>query len=145
MTTIFFFLRRARNSRSNSISLSSVRASRSTYSVVLSFLAATLRRLAGGGPSVRTHISSVVSDLMGDALPEGAALELGDGYLLQASMALGRDRAGRGDGDLDRTERGDEEGGVDRSDSGEDGTDDVWGVDRVAPSILRRLIYIVGK
>jgi len=75
---------------------------------------------------------------MGDALPEGAALELGDGYLLYAPMAPDRDRAGNGDGDLDRTDRG-EEAGVGRSDSGDDGTGDGWGVDRVAPSMVRRL------
>jgi hypothetical protein len=67
-----------------------------------------------------------VSDFRGDALPEVAALELGDGYLLEASIALCRGRAGGDiDGDLDRTESGDDERGVDdRSDRGEDGRED---------------------
>lgn len=56
-------------------------------------------------------------------------------------MTRCRDWTGGGDGDLDRTERGDEESGVERSDSGEDGVDEVCGVDRVAPSMVRRRSY----
>ena len=96
----------------------------SMYPVVRSFLMVTLRRFAGGGPSLLTQISSVVSDFMGDALPEGAALEVGEGYLLEASIFGRRDwEDGGGDGDLDRTERGEEDDRLERSDSGEEGTD----------------------
>lgn len=45
----------------------------------------------------------------GEALPEGIALELGEGYLFEASIATGE--AG-GDGDLEKMERG-EDGGED--------------------------------
>lgn len=85
MTTIFFFFRNANNNRSNCTSSSSVRRSKSTYSVVLGLGWETLRRLAGGGPSVLTHISAASVCFIGEALPDGAELELGDGYLLDAS------------------------------------------------------------
>lgn len=87
----------------------------------------------------------MASDFTGEALPEGAALELGDGYRLHASMARYGDRARGGEGDLERTDRGDEEGAVERSDSGEDGVDDVRGADQDTPSILGELDYAIGK
>jgi hypothetical protein len=46
---------------------------------------------------------------MGETLPEGAVLELGDGYRLDASKVR---RGDGGGGELERTERG-EEGGDD--------------------------------
>lgn len=79
--------------------------------MVLGFGCASLRRLAGGGPSVLTQISAASGCFIGDALPEGAALELGDGYLLDASSTGGEDG---GEGELERTERG-EDGGDDGS------------------------------
>lgn len=74
--------------------------------------AAIRRRLGGGGPSVRTRISSVESDIAeelgkGEELPEVKALELGEGYRFEASKA-----GDGGEGDCERTERG-EEGGED--------------------------------
>ena len=72
--------------------------------------AAMRRRLVGGGPSVRTRISSVESmstSFRGDALPDATVLELGEGYRFAISVGgLG------GEGDWERTERG-EEGGDD--------------------------------
>ncbi len=60
--------------------------------------AAMRRRLVGGGPSVRTRISSVESDMSegfkGDALPDVRALEVGEGYRLAISN---RGEGGEGD------------------------------------------------
>lgn len=106
MTTIFFFFRSADNSRSNWASSSSPRLSRSTYPVVLGLVGAILRRLAGGGPSVLTHISFSSDCFIGEALPEGIVLELGDGYLRDASRIIGGDDGN--EGELERTERGEE-------------------------------------
>jgi len=72
---------------------------------------------------VRTRISSGSGrsgrswDFVGDALPEGMALELGDGYRFETSMVTGEEGS---DGDLDRTERGDEGG----EEGGEEGGDE---------------------
>lgn len=112
MTTIFFFFRSTDSRRSNWASLSSSRLSRSTYLVVRVLLMAILRLFAGGGPSVLTQISSLAfGSFIGDALPEGIALELGEGYLFAASDSIRK--IGRGDGGR--------EGDLDRTDSGEDG------------------------
>jgi len=82
--------------------------SRFTYFVVRGFGGAILRRLGGGGPSVLTQISSVASgSFKGDALPEGGVVELGEGYLLEASRSIS---TGGSDGDLDRTDSGDDGG-----------------------------------
>jgi hypothetical protein len=80
---------------------------------------------------------------MGDALPEGALLRVGDGYRLEASMSRERDRPSSGEGDLDRTERDDaDEGGVER---GEEAADNVRGVDVIAPSMMALNSYAVGQ
>jgi len=67
---------------------------------------------------MRTCISSVASDnsegFIGDALPEGMVLELGEGYLLETSIASGDEGI---EGDLDKTESG-EDGGEDGGDEG---------------------------
>jgi hypothetical protein len=55
---------------------------------------------------------------MGDALPEGIVLELGEGYLFETSNATGDDGS---EGDWDKTERG-EQGG---DEGGDEGGDDV--------------------
>lgn len=113
MTTILFFLLNAVSSLTKSGCCASPQPSRSICCVVRCLGPAAIRRfLAGGGPSVRTRISAIESDmwgfLMGEALPEVVALDEGDGYLLETSMA-----GESGEGDRDRTE------------SGEDGGDDV--------------------
>jgi hypothetical protein len=51
---------------------------------------------------------------MGDALPEGTVLELGEGYRFATSMVTGDDGS---EGDFDKTESG-EHGG---DESGDDG------------------------
>ena len=84
ITTIFFFLRRANMSLWRFSSSSSPWFSRSMWAVVRGFAGAAMRRrLEGGGPSVRTRISSVESDMSegfrGELLPEVWALEEGEG------------------------------------------------------------------
>ena len=108
ITIIFFFFRSTDSSRSNCVSSSSSRSARSRYSVVRGLRSATLRLLAGGGPSVLTWISPAASEsFIGEALPELSLVELGDGYRFEASIRIGDEG---GEGDLDKTDSG-EEGG----------------------------------
>lgn len=68
----------------------------------------------------------------GEALPDWVAVELGDGYRIDASMeaVVSADMVcGGSEGDRDRTDRGGDEDSMDgvapRSDRGEDGVDEV--------------------
>lgn len=147
MTTIFFLRRKVLSKRSSCASAASSRLSRSRCCVVRGLGAASLRRLGGGAPSVRTWISWLSGSLRGEALPDWVAVELGDGYRVVTSMlavsAAVAVAAGDSDGDLDSTERGEEgeegEGVWERSERGDVGGEVWW---RAGDAIAREWLPV---
>lgn len=84
-------------------------------SVVLTLGTMTFLRFAGGGPPILPRSSSVRARFKGVAQPEDCIeLELGEGYRLNASIAVGNPRVGDAGGD----------GESESSDKGDDGTEE---------------------